>query len=365
MMNIFVHGGEVITSQGNLEATWSSLMSGKEPDIHTPKGHTQSFPLAVIPELSEKFGTIKRLQELLDRMIYTLPDIPADTALICATTKGAIDELFTNHSPSSGQVWQIADDLKNKLHLKKDADCISAACASGTIAIIQFALKIAAGECNTALIIGVDLMSDFVLGGFASLKALSPTACRPFDKKRDGLTLGEGAGWLLLSKNPSTFSSTKRSFLLKSWGISCDATHITAPCRHASGLIRTLTQTMAGNVTTPGGINAHGTGTYYNDAMELLAFNTIWQSPPPVCSVKGTIGHCLGAAGVIESCISLKSLEIGCLPPTCGLQTPEQNAEEMVSGSSPLKLKNQSVLTCNSGFGGINAALLFKEVVRD
>ncbi len=360
-MRIFIHDGEIVTSQGNMETTWSSIMEGKVAEIYRLSDHKQSYPLAVIPELGEEFGTTARLRLLLNKLYASLPEIPRNTALICATTKGAIDEISNNHSPTSGQVWQIAEEIKIKLNLHNDADCISAACASGTIAIIQAAMKIACGECNHALIVGFDVMSNFVLNGFTSLKALSPAACRPFDKNRDGLTLGEGAGWMLLSKAPGTFSTTNRSYTLASWGMSCDATHITAPCRYGSGLIRTLEQAMDGSSITPGGINAHGTGTYYNDAMELLAFNTVWQAPPPICSVKGTVGHCLGAAGIIESCLSIKSLQENCLPPTPGLLVPEQKAQAIISATDAVKLQNPSILSCNSGFGGINAALLFKD----
>lgn len=360
-MKIYIHSGEIITSEGDMEATWSSLIKGVVPKRYSPKSHNQSYPLAVIQELNEEFGTSRRLQALLNNLYSSLPHIPRDTLLVCASTKGAIDEILKDHTPSSGQVYHVADEIKNRLQLEKDGGCVSAACASGTIAIIQGAMQIANGECSNALIVGFDLMSNFVINGFSSLKALSPTGCRPFDRNRDGVTLGEGGGWLLLSKNPATFSSTKNTYTLASWGISCDAVHITAPCRYGSGLIRTLKQTMTDPSIAPGGINAHGTGTYYNDAMELLAFNDLWQNPPPICSVKGTIGHCLGAAGIIESCLSLKSLTEGYLPPTPGLLIPEQKAEAIISGTDSQKLQNPSILSCNSGFGGINAALLFKK----
>lgn len=361
VMKIYIHGGEIVTAQGNLKNTWQALLQTTLPKTYTPQGHRQAVPLSLISELNQQFGSKDRLEELLEKVYHSLPPLSPDTSLVCATTKGAIDEVLVNSSPTRGQLWQIAAEIQNRLQLDQDADCISAACASGTIAIIQSAQKIALGECNTALIIGIDLMSNFVLNGFISLKALSQTGCRPFDKKRDGLTLGEGAGWLLLSRDPGQFSNTAKKFLLAGWGMSCDATHITAPCRNGSGLIRSIKQTLSTDEETPGGINAHGTGTYYNDAMELLAFQNIWQKLPPICSVKGTIGHCLGAAGVIESCLSLKSLDTGYLPPTAGLKEAEDNAGTSISGIHPLKLQNSSILTCNSGFGGINAAILFKE----
>jgi 3-oxoacyl-(acyl-carrier-protein) synthase len=107
-----------------------------------------------------------------------------------------------------------------------------------------------------------------------------------------------------------------------------------------------------------GGINTHGTGTFYNDAMEMTAMRSCWQqNVPPFHSVKGAIGHCLGAAGVIEAAIAVRSLQEGYLPPTVGLATNE-DASLPVSGSRPLPLLSPSILSCNAGFGGINAAIL-------
>jgi len=360
-MNLYIHDGEILTTHGNLEKTWEALLADKKPAEQSLNGHTQTYPLASITELGQDYGSSIRLYSLLEMIYATLPELPPETRLICATTKAAIDEIAKTPSPQNGQIWQITDDIAKKLNLTEDGSCISAACASGTIAIIQGGLKILAGECNNVLIIGFDLMSEFVINGFTSLKALSPSHCRPFDKNRDGLTLGEGAGWLLLSNSADTYSHTGKTFMLTNWGISCDATHITAPCRMASGLIRTL-QSMTDNGSfAPGGINAHGTGTSYNDAMELLAFESVFRQPPPLCSIKGSIGHCLGAAGVIESVISLKSLEKGFLPPTIGLIEPDDKAVNVLSGKQIIPLNNPSIINCNSGFGGINAGVLFIE----
>lgn len=360
-MKVYIHSGEMLSCHGSLEATWSALLAGLTPLSSLPKNHIKNYPLAFITDLGEELGRTTRLEAMLEKVYTTLPVLPAKTALVCATTKAAIDELFTEDFPAQGQVYHMASAIEKRLGLGGDVTTVSAACASGTIAIARAARKIVSGECDHALVLGCDLMSDFVISGFASLKALSPTTCKPFDRRRDGLSLGEGCGWLLLTKEPSTFNATGRSFSLSRWGISCDATHITAPCRKASGLLRTLHQTTAGSTILPGGINGHGTGTSYNDAMELLAFNTTWPAPPPVCSIKGSIGHCLGAAGVIESLISLKSLEEGFLPPTTGLDDPEENGAAFLSGNSRLPLLNPTILSCNSGFGGINAALLFED----
>jgi 3-oxoacyl-(acyl-carrier-protein) synthase len=147
---------------------------------------------------------------------------------------------------------------------------------------------------------------------------------------------------------------------IESWGISCDATHITAPSRSGSGLIRVIEQATRNRTIPVGAINAHGTGTVYNDAMEMTAFQACWDHQPPFHSVKGAIGHCLGAAGVIEAAIALRSLERGVIPPSVGYRGGEAPAGT-ISGSSPLALSFSTILACNSGFGGINAGIIFSK----
>jgi 3-oxoacyl-(acyl-carrier-protein) synthase len=363
MNEVFITAGNILTCAGDLEQTWSALQSGGTSLVpRRLDGFDQAWPLGIIPDLpDEGNGTNTRLEALFDRLFHDLPKIGKETPLLLATTKGAADELLHPQNPFEGQPWQIGNRLCKRLSLTGGSTTFSAACASSTIAIIQAALRIASGECEQALVVGVDLIGRFILGGFASLKALSSVGCRPFDRKRDGLSLGEGGGWLLLSKRKESFNNAGCILSLTGWGIACDAIHITAPCRQGSGLIAAITQATAGKTEMIGGINAHGTGTVYNDAMELAAFNKIWDTPPPVCSVKGGIGHCLGAAGIIEAALSLKILETGSLPPTVGCIEPETDGP-MVSGKSSLPLRSPSILSCNSGFGGINAALVFSKI---
>jgi 3-oxoacyl-(acyl-carrier-protein) synthase len=377
MREVYLTAGEILTCAGDIEGTWSALLSRKT--ALAPKklaGFDQAWPLGVIPDLpDEGQGTNVRLDALFDRLFRALPPLEKETPLILATTKGAADEFLDQQAPYQGQPWQIGEQLCKRLSLTGGHTTVSAACASSTIAIIQAALRIAGGECEQALVVGVDLVSRFVLGGFASLKGLSPGGCRPFDSKRDGLSLGEGGGWLLLSNHRTSFNSTGCVLFPSGWGITCDAVHITAPCRRGSGLIAAISQATSNMNGAVGGINAHGTGTIYNDAMELTAFNAIWglsgksgtkskkcQEPPPVCSVKGGIGHCLGAAGIIEAVLSLKSLETGVLPPTVGFMESAANTPQ-ISGQEAIPLHSPSILSCNSGFGGINAAVVFSRLV--
>ena len=362
MKRVVTVAANVLTCLGDLDATWSGLLSCQSGLVlQQMNGFDNKWPLGLIDGLHEPIGSNQRLEILFDRLFQTLPDLPENTSLICATTKGAVDELLDCRNPCSGQPWHLAGQLSERLNLKGETHTVSAACASGTIAIIQGAMRIAAGECENVLVVGVDLVSRFVLSGFAGLKALSLKGCRPFDVGRDGLSLGEGAGWVLLSSEDNVcWTPGSMTAEITGWGISCDASHITAPCRNASGLIASLEQTASGIRTEVGGINAHGTGTIHNDAMELVAFSRVYNkyhTPIPVCSVKGAIGHCLGAAGVIEIALSLKCLNDAILPPTVGL-VDAADSTVALAGKSPLPLLYPSILSCNSGFGGINAAVL-------
>ncbi len=354
------HAG-ILTCLGDLETSWQSLLNCKSGLSKTSMaGMVDEWPLGIIPDLPGPLGSFARQKNLLARIFTDLPSLPPETGLVCATTKGAIDELLTEPEPANGQCYQLAGQLAGMLNLTTQATTVSAACASGTIAIIQAALKIESGEYKQVLVVGLDLVSRFVLGGFASLKALALEGCSPFDKNRNGLSLGEAGGWLLLCDEKSCLrKNSPFSVKIDSWGISCDATHITAPCRKASGLISCLQELKKNSSVKIGAINGHGTGTVYNDAMELLAFTSALDPELPLHSVKGAIGHTLGAAGLVETAFCLKSLEQGIIPPTVGLRDPESDSV-LLSGVTPLPLKQPSIINCNSGFGGINAAILFK-----
>lgn len=361
MKQVVVVKTAMATALGDEEATWQALRAGRSGlRRHAMESFAEPLVMGRVDGLAAAPGTDERLQALLARLLVGVPELPAQTALICATTKGAVDELLlAPGAPWPGQPPELAAAVAGRLKINHEYRTVSAACASGTVAIMEAVLRLGRGECEAALVVGVDLISRFVQAGFASLQALAADGCRPFDDNRDGLSLGEGGGWLLLT---TAEQAAARQWpvlaAITGYGVSCDATHITAPCRQASGLIRALEQATEQGSRPVGGINAHGTGTTYNDAMEMLAFGTIWRQPPPVHSVKGAIGHCLGAAGVLEAIVAIRSLREGVLPPTVGLRTAE-SGQVPVSGTSSLPLRHPSVLSCNSGFGGINAAVVF------
>jgi 3-oxoacyl-(acyl-carrier-protein) synthase len=358
-MTIIVTEMRAITALGDLDTTWDSLCAGRSGLEPLGEEPLENFRVGQVGGLHRTLGSWARLKDLTSLLEPGSLALPPGTDLIVATTKGAPDEMFVNEEAWSGQPWNLADELAEIFNISGERLTISAACASSTLAIINACQRLAARQSRAVLVIGVDLISRFVLAGFAGLKAISPDTCRPFDKKRTGLSLGEGAGLMLLTSDEFAREEKLAAIAeISGWGSACDANHITAPCRKASGLIETIKQCVdtAGEI---GGVNAHGTGTVFNDSMELTAFKNIWTKPPPCHSVKGAIGHCLGAAGVIEAAISIKSLQSGKIPPTIGLREAEDDFA-MLQGEKSQELRGPSILTCNSGFGGINAGVVFK-----
>lgn len=325
-------------------------------------GIATAYPSGCITDLGCEYGTKQRLGKLLELGFsrFSIPEAKTDIDIIVATTKGAADELLLHADDPAGQPWHIGAMVRDITGCRGRLKTVSAACASGTVALIQAARQITAGNSEYVLVIGIDLLSRFVTAGFDVLQGLSKAPCKPFDRNRDGLSLGEGLGVMAVcSASLAARQNLPILAEITGWGVSCDATHITAPSRTGSGLIRVLEQATSERKITVGAINAHGTGTVYNDAMELAAFGTHWNTPPPMHSVKGAIGHCLGAAGVIEAAIAVRSLEAGCIPPTVGYQNGDAPAGTIISGTSPLPLQLPSILSCNSGFGGINAGIIF------
>lgn len=373
MEQVLITGAMAITSLGNdLEQLWQGLMSGKtgiKPVRHFPIENYISEYAACIEDLTlpGNRNENSRIRILLDRLLAKIFPVPADSFLITATTKSGIDNLEQlcrgGHTDTQDILLStILDIVSQKLKLTAKGININAACASSTIAIAHGAAKIASGKANSVLVCCIDIITEFIFSGFSSLKALSPFPCRPFSRTRCGLTPGEGAAAILLMSE----DRVKKENLLSlgrviGWGVSNDATHITAPAQDASGLTRAVHQALKrANLKKQdiGAISAHGTGTVYNDLMEINAFRQVFgEHQIPVYSVKGSIGHTMGAAGGIEVALGLKALSTGVVPPTVGFFDPEDGTKGLLS-SAPIKISGDYLLTTNSGFGGINAAII-------
>lgn len=370
MITVVATACDLITPYGiGLDACWSGLRSGESALSKVNRFETAPFHSSwagVVPGLMYRQGASLVFQ-MLEKLFPTAGnDIPADARLFLATTTGEVDLLEQAVLSGSGSVQESGLD---RLLKKTRALCgvqdggmvVSSACISSTAAIALGAAAIRDGECDCVLIAACDAVTEFVFSGFSSLMALDPDGAHPFDANRKGLSVGEGAGWLLLMSDDRA-RRENRSILgtVDGWGLSNDANHMTGPSRDGAGLaraIRTALRLAGTGEKEIGFICAHGTGTPYNDNMELLAFRSIFSSLRPLFSVKGGTGHTMGAAGLIETILTFRCLQEGCVLPTVNLRQPDELAVGQVSAES-VPTSARVALSTNAGFGGVNAALV-------
>lgn len=370
---VYITHVETVTSLGcTLDELWQGLLAG-----HTAIKPVRRFPItnykagvaACIPDLMSR-DEKSMIHSLLNRLLRKLGPVPPDTFPITATTKAGIDNLERirrggKADPNDILPFSIWDILSQRLGLKTPGIHINAACASSTLALARGAALIASGLKDVVLVCAIDLLTEFVFSGFSSLGALSPNPCMPFDRERDGLSLGEGAAALLLM-NPIRARKENRPCLakIKGWGAANDAAHVTAPSRNGTGLILAISQAINRANLKPEEISAvcaHGTGTVYNDIMELTAFHQVFgKRKIPIFSIKGAIGHTMGAAGGLEAAVGVKSLSARIVPPTIGFLNPEDGAEGRVS-RDVREISGDFLLSTNSGFGGINAVIILEK----
>jgi 3-oxoacyl-[acyl-carrier-protein] synthase II len=371
MNAVCIVAAETVTALGDsLEGTWRRLLAGESGIRPVDRFATAGYisALAACVEGLEGEGHASRVHPLLERLLRNFGPVPADAVPFTASTKWGIDSLERRRrgepAPDADLLaGEFPRAVARRLGLASTGGMnVSAACASSTIALARGAAAIANRRAEAVLIVCLDLVSEFVFSGFSALKGLSPTPCRPFDRQRDGLTLGEGgAALLLMSCERARREGRLPLGVLRGWGVAGDAHHITAPARDGSGLIQATRAALRMAGIAPeavAAISAHGTGTVYNDAMELTAFRELFGARPvPLHSVKGALGHTLGAAGGIETALALKSLATGIVPPTAGCAEPEGEAQV---GNRAVSFAGDFILATNSGFGGINAALILQ-----
>jgi len=359
----------VTAMSDSLDGLWRGLLAGDtaiRPVNRFPVKNYGAGIAGCIEWLQPSAGR-SMLHSLCDRLFSNWGPVPSDTFLITATTKAGIDNLEKISTGKSADIQDILPSslpaiISGKLGLDSRGFNVSAACASSTIAVAQAAALISAGSADVVLVCCLDMVTEFIFSGFSALRALSPLPCRPFDRDRNGLSLGEGAAVLLMMSRERARQEHRIPMgAILGWGIANDATHITAPARDGCGLVQAISRALQGSGIPADEIHAvcaHGTGTIFNDLMELTAFKQIFTDRKvPVFSIKGAIGHTLGAAGGIEVAVGTKALTCGVAPPTIGLTNPMDAAMGWVS-TGPVSFSGDYLLTTNSGFGGINAALV-------
>jgi len=349
----------------NLKRGLSAVKEHNEPDV------SDSSFFASLFDKGEKFlessaHSYTKFEQLL---IASVTDAlqksgidPKDkkNILIISSTKGNISLLETE--PAGPKVItkislsQSAKLVADHFGFVNQPIVISNACVSGVLAIITGMRLLRAGQYENAVITGADVISKFIFSGFESFNALSPQICKPFDKSRDGLNLGEGAATVILS----TDKKYRENLKVKGGAVSNDANHISGPSRtgeELAGAIKNAITDANIGVDEIALISAHGTATLYNDEMEAKAIAASGLQNVPLNSLKGYYGHTLGAAGLIETVISIQSLKEGVNLPTAGFSELDKDIDVNVE-TRELPVNTGNFLKTASGFGGCNAVLV-------
>jgi 3-oxoacyl-[acyl-carrier-protein] synthase-1 len=285
---------------------------------------------------------------------------PSDERVMCilSTTKGNVELLKNNpFEESRVYLWNTALLLQKIFNLKHTPVIVSNACISGVLAISAGVRMIRSGRFDHVIVTGADVVTEFVLSGFNSFLSLCQGPCKPFDAERQGLSLGEAAGTLILTSDKNLSDD---GLIVEPGFTANDANHISGPSRTGEGLFIAIDRMLKKTAKRPGYISAHGTATPYNDEMESIALTRAGIADIPVNSLKGYWGHTLGAAGLIETIAGLNSMREGILYKTYGFSTP--------GVTNPINLIAENIhkpvdvmLKIASGFGGSNASLLISK----
>lgn len=300
----------------------------------------------------------------------------ADGRLVLGTTVGGLEKGMAYHrevlSGGAGRASALLDYLALSQPLSaflrtgagRRPLVVSNACASGTSALGLGFRLVRSGREPLVLAAGCDPMSAFTFWGFNALRLVTPERCRPFDTRRSGLLLGEGAAVLVLEEWERARERGARIYgEILGYGEANDAYHATHPQPQGEGAARAMGRALE-DASRPaselGYVNAHGTGTRANDEAEASALRTVLGAAAetvPVSSTKGHVGHCLGAAGALEAAFTLIALREGLLPETVNLESPEPSFSLAFIRGAPLLRRCAFALSNSFGFGGMNASL--------
>jgi len=359
-----------------------TALSETHPAAEVKKTNKELVSLTNLPE--NKFysrtmllGLIAARQALTAARIEKLNE--ARTGFISATSVGGMDrtevfyESFSKDN-SRGHLHDIithdcgesTEAIAAQLGINDFVDTISTACSSSANAIMLGAKMIKHGLLDRVIAGGTDALSKFTLNGFNSLMILDRQPCQPFDDKRRGLNMGEGAGYIVLESDKNPGFDQKEIFgELSGYANTNDAYHQTASSPDARGAIMAMTQAMEMAKLSPSQIdyiNAHGTGTPNNDLTEETAINNIFgERIPPFSSTKAFTGHTLAAAGGIEAVISLLAMKHGFIFPNLRYETKMKEFEFSPVTELRKQMKLSHVLSNSFGFGGNNSSLLFSK----
>jgi 3-oxoacyl-[acyl-carrier-protein] synthase-1 len=360
--NVFLGQHSVYSSLGTTQETIKSLLDGKSGIVPGP---LFGLPVssAQFPDL--RYRSLEYAVENL-RSATDLSSIGQESSLfIYCAAKGdirAIDDGSDHDGYPSPLLSQQAQRVTEILGIKPARSiAISNACASGAVGVEVAKEYLEQGHFSSAILFGFDSISHFVASGFHSLGALSPERARPFDSSRNGLTLGEGVALAVFH-----CEQAQGECMICGAGSSNDANHRTGPSRTGDGLNRAMVgaaKDADGQHYSLCAVKCHGTATAYNDAMESKAMHTFFDGKIPPCfSMKGALGHTSGGGSLLELLVSAHFLKLRTIPPTAGFSSLGVDEELPVSSGKQI-INGDTMLCLSAGFGGLNSAIIIKDVV--
>lgn len=375
MKEIYITDYNCVTPLGmNVTDNWNALLQNQSGvALHKIIKNQEAFYASTLDteKLEEAFNknfsdqNFTRLEKMFLLCLKPLVEkhnITHDTAFILSTTKGNISLLKNQSSlPEGVFLSALAQKIADFFGFKTKPIVVSNACVSGVMALAVAKNLIQAGKYKDAFVIAGDEITEFVISGFNSFQAIGAEPCKPYDKNRNGINIGEATAAAYITGE----KTENEKFRFKVTGDSAinDANHISGPSRTGEGLYASIKNAMTEAKVSANDIDfisAHGTATLYNDEMEAIAFNRMGLQNTPLNSMKGFYGHCLGASGLLESIISMESAQHSIL-------IPSKNFEEM-GVSLPLNIIEEKqpatikyILKTASGFGGCNAAIVLEK----
>ena len=258
------------------------------------------------------------------------------------------------------------DYIAGRFDLHGPRTTTATVCSSSSAAIAFAYESIIAGWADIMFSGGSDSLCEVSYTGFNSLRLVDPEYCKPFDKRRQGLSLGEGAGILVLEEmNHALSRGANIVGEILGYGICADAYHLTSPEPHGKGIARAITMALRNAGVDPsdvGYINAHGTGTISNDVAETNGIKSVFGRKAkslPISSIKSMVGHCLGSAGAIEAISTLVTIREGIIPPTIHYLVPDPSCDLNYTPNEAIQRKVDIAISNSFAFGGNNVCLVF------
>ena len=410
MRRVVVTGlGAITPLAHNVEDTWEALTKGKSgiDVIKRFDPHSYNLPVIIAGEVKnfepKKYlnpKDAKRMSDFVKFAMVAAKEAVKDSGLeidktdlnkagvIVGTGIGGLRDIEEQQtlllekgarrvSPffiPSGISNMASGYISIEFGFKGPNSCVVTACATGTHAIGDAFKVIQRGDADIMIAGGTEsAITPLGIAGFANMKALSTKndepekASRPFDAKRDGFVMGEGAGILILEELEHAMKRGARIYAeVVGYGMTGDAHHITAPCSDADGAVRVMEMALKDAKISPEDvdyINAHGTSTPLNDKVETLGIKKVFKKHAynlRISSIKSMIGHLLGAAGAVEAVATVKTIETGIIPPTINYEYPDPDCDLDYTPNKAAEYPVKVAISNSFGFGGTNACLVFR-----